>query len=1537
MRLSTLLSTVLLLVFTGALQLGTAQETSFFTTECSTDITITENCPTTRDFTIPVSGMGTMGVGNFGIVEAFFDIGGFFGTITLVSPDGQEFILASSEEGITSFPDHGSGLLRVAFRDCQSLPYHNDFLGQNPDGGTYRPFQNFTSLNDGVTSADGDWTMKMCGLPDDFTSFCSRITFGPICPELDFSIVPSTCNTQDGGIDFTPTLGACSNLLVNIDGGQWESGITGWFTFPGEYTVCWGEEIIPSIVPAITCQQCTTLVVPSIDNEPPVFTDCPDDQIVFVDEFCQGQITLIDPTPTDNCGITGGTATLVDPTGLTVFSVPLASGTDFTYSLFILGEYLFTFTAEDEGGNMVTCETEVTLIDATLPSWTGSNVFTVVGECGVDDEQDLLDSQTALFVNNITDNCSTAESISYIFLESSTTVICGSSTETTYEYMIVDESGNVGLLPGVVQITMEDNIAPVLAGVPSDMTINCNDVFPDMPNVTAFDLCEGEVSIETTALSDFGSCGLGDNTEVITYTFTSTDGCNNSVSADWQITIFNDEAVSLGPDIQACEGFSETLTASGLGGTYLWSTGATTQSITVNTSDIYSCTVTGTSGCCSIDDVLVTFDPVPTATAAGGTLDCSGNPVQIMADSDLPGSTFDWTGPGGFTSTNQNPLVSQEGTYQVVVTGPSGVCIDIADAVVEANTDVPNISTSGGTIDCTNSEVTLTGTSSTPGVTYLWSGPNGFTSTEQNPTVTAAGTYDLTITAPNSCVAEGVAVVNEDTNVPSLSVSGGEINCDNTDITITPDTDDPDATFAWTGPGGFTSSMTEITVTAPGDYNLMITSANGCTNSAEATVTENVAVPTLAVSGENITCTTPDAQLTATSTTSGVTYLWSGPNGYTATIPNPTASIAGAYTVVVEATNGCTATESITVAADTAPPAITTGNDEINCNDTEVPLPLTITGTNVTIAWTGPEGFTSTMQNPTVSTAGDYAVVVTAANGCTSTATATVSENITTPNATATGGSLTCTTNSVQLMGASTTGGVSYSWTGPNDFTSTIANPTVGAAGTYILTVTAPNGCTTTATAEVTADGDLPNISATGGSLTCTMSSVTLAGSSTTSDVTYAWTGPGGFESTDQSTTVSTGGIYTLVVTAPNGCQSTTQLTVANDTDAPVVTTMGGMLSCTVTNTTISATSATAASYAWTGPGGFTSMEASPEVSQAGEYVVTVTGTNGCTSTATVTVTSNDQLPSVVAIGGTLTCENTSVILTASSSDQVTYSWTGPGGFTSTMQNPIVMLPGDYVLTVTAANGCSASTTVSVDQDADLPVIAIEEPTVDCVAGTATLTVVSEDDLTYRWTFDGTVISTGEVVTVSEAGTYEVLAISSNGCEVNLTYELVQSIGGLEADIAVTEATATAGGTAEITLSGTVVSIVWDNGDTGTMATNLTAGDHTVTVTDIYGCEYTFDFTINMSTSTTDIADITDYQVYPTLTQTTTTLAASFASAQSGQILLYGLDGRLLHSESFTNQMALSHTADLSNMPSGTYILALTVNGKVKTTKLLKY
>ncbi|MBK9763187.1 MAG: hypothetical protein IPO87_07435 [Flavobacteriales bacterium] len=331
----------------------------------------------------------------------------------------------------------------------------------------------------------------------------------------------------------------------------------------------------------------------------------------------------------------------------------------------------------------------------------------------------------------------------------------------------------------------------------------------------------------------------------------------------------------------------------------------------------------------------------------------------------------------------------------------------------------------------------------------------------------------------------------------------------------------------------------------------------------------------------------------------------------------------------------------------------------LNCNVSSIMLAGTGNGT---FAWSGPNGFSSTVQNPNVGAAGIYNLVVTGTNGCTSNASTEVTLDEQTPGATAQGGVLNCNVSSIMLVG---TGNGTFAWSGPNGFSSTVQNPNVGAAGIYNLVVTGTNGCTSNASTEVTLDEQTPGATAQGGVLNCNVSSIMLVG---TGNGTYAWSGPNGFSSTVQNPNVGAAGIYNLVVTGTNGCTSNASTEVTLDEQTPGATAQGGVLNCNVSSIMLVGTGN--GTFAWSGPNGFSSTVQNPNVGAAGTYNLVVTGANGCTSNASAEVTLDDQTPRATAQGGVLNCNVSSIMLVGTGNG--TFAWSGPNGFSSTVQNPNV-------------------------------------------------------------------------------------------------------------------------------------------------------------------------------------------------------------------------------------------------------------------------
>lgn len=525
--------------------------------------------------------------------------------------------------------------------------------------------------------------------------------------------------------------------------------------------------------------------------------------------------------------------------------------------------------------------------------------------------------------------------------------------------------------------------------------------------------------------------------------------------------------------------------------------------------------ITATSGCISPADTatinLVDPNPPAAPTASSNTPVCAGQTLNLSTPA-VSGVTYNWTGPNSFSSNTQNPSITSvtaaaAGTYSLTTTNTTTGCTSAAGTTTVAINPLPAVPTVGSNSPiCTGQTLNLTAATTTSGATYSWTGPNSFATTTQNPsiasaTTAAAGIYSV-IAVLNGCqsaaapttVAVNVTPVifsNSFSNPTTCSGTDGSISLSgmaaSTQYTIN---------YAKNGtavtPVTLTSAATGV-ITIPnlgaGTYtNIIVGSGAGCTSAPVASITlTDPALPATPVAGANSpVCEGQALNLTSSTTTTGVTYSWTGPNSFASSSQNPTispvtAAAAGTYTITVtNLTTLCTsAPATTTVTVKPLPTDPVAGSNSPVCEAGTLSLTSTATTTGATYTWTGPNSFTSAAQNPSISPVtlaanGTYTVYTTL-NGCQSANSSTITVIVKPLPAvpTVSSNSPVCsgTGNTLQLNSASTTAGVTYSWTGPNSFTAatqnaSIAAPTVMATGLYTVTVTL-NGCTVNGTTNV--------------------------------------------------------------------------------------------------------------------------------------------------------------------------------------------------------------------------------------------------------------------------------------------------------------------------------------------------------------------------------------------------------------------------------------------------------------------------------------
>jgi large repetitive protein len=313
-------------------------------------------------------------------------------------------------------------------------------------------------------------------------------------------------------------------------------------------------------------------------------------------------------------------------------------------------------------------------------------------------------------------------------------------------------------------------------------------------------------------------------------------------------------------------------------------------------SGLYSVTVT-VAGCTSPPGTTtVSVNPAPTTpTASSNSPVCVGSTINLTANT-IAGATYSWTGPNGFTSTSQNPIITSSttlmsGVYSVIAS--VGTCVSSAGTTTVTINPTPTspIANSNSPV-CVGSQINLS-SNLIPGATYAWSGPNGYLSAIQNPsipnsTVAMTGTYSLTITVGGCTSLPSTTNVVVNTIPTTPTIASNSPICEGSSINLTTNAV-TGATYSWTGPNGFTStsqnpSITGATSAMAGTYSLTV-SIGICNSPVGSTTVVVNPLPSAPLATSNSpVCVGSTINLSA-STVTGATYSWTGPNGFTSISP----------------------------------------------------------------------------------------------------------------------------------------------------------------------------------------------------------------------------------------------------------------------------------------------------------------------------------------------------------------------------------------------------------------------------------------------------------------------------------------------------------------------------------------------------------------------------------------------------------------------------------------------------------------------------
>ncbi len=740
---------------------------------------------------------------------------------------------------------------------------------------------------------------------------------------------------------------------------------------------------------------------------------------------------------------------------------------------------------------------------------------------------------------------------------------------------------------------------------------------------------------------------------------------------------------------------------------------------------------------------------LPGASASGPTSAvCEGADFSLSASSGA-GYTYAWTGPNSFTSTDQNPTItgattSHAGTYTVTITSPD--CSEDFTVDVSINAK-PTISLGGATSTCGDVDITVSGANSydwtrtttiAGGMPASGTATGNITGTILNTGTTPVDeTFTVIGTDGNSCESDAQDITITFNPTPDLTLTPNAIDvCTGEDISLAATSSVAGATFDWTRSNANisglamsgTGDISAATVTASAletDDIEYSASANGCTTSQTATLTVNP-YPTLSHDViTNALCSEEAFDLNVAAAPAGASVSWSRANTTLTGMPNTgTGNITGGLKNATTADedevftlsadlNGCV-TDSVLDPITIKPQLeMTLSSNSPVDRGNDITIEATITSGSVT--WTGPNGFTASGLTATKTVAdfpdagfyvatltdGDCVrqdsieVVVQAANCDIEVAlspAATVCEN----------NQHTFTSTVTNAIGTPT-----YSWTGPNGFTSSTADITllgaINEAGDYTLTANDGPFCSATETVTLTVTpGANTSISVIPNDTICIGDQIELTATGADS---YLWEDG----STNPNRILTPAATATYSVEGTRGsCSSTADLQVVvlpvpNFSINPVGTAdEGDNVNLTATPTQPNTT------YTWTGPGGYTATGIGVTItgideSQEGTYTLTATNAGGCSFSRTVTVNVTPQTcPVTINPTSPVACrgENLALSATVATSGTFTYSWSGPNGFSSTA-NPAQIInaqtadAGIYTVTATGTY-CTSTNSVNV-------------------------------------------------------------------------------------------------------------------------------------------------------------------------------------------------------------------------------------------------
>ncbi len=818
--------------------------------------------------------------------------------------------------------------------------------------------------------------------------------------------------------------------------------------------------------------------------------------------------------------------------------------------------------------------------------------------------------------------------------------------------------------------------------------------------------------------------------------------------------------------------------------------------------------------CVHYEEVTPPYTPMSASLSSTHILcaDAENGTIDLEISGGEAPFQFSWS--NGANTEDISKLAA--GTYTVNVSDARGESL-VAEAVI-SEPEALSLTSEVTHISCnTKGSIQPQLSGGTAPYSYQWS--NGSTAAKLE--VSTSGSYSLTLTDANGCSLSKNYVIEDKTLQLSIAASG---NCESNQLQASLSGGSAPFSYLWSS-GETTAS---ITPAASGTYSLTVTDAAGCTLSSSIEFSLQPALQA-SLSTTDPVCTNGrdgSIDLSVTGGSGAYTYLWS--NG--ATTEDLANLKAGNYTVVITSASGCTAQLSATI--NNPRPIFVRQLELIQPDCQGNPGSIRVDAAYGTEPYSFEWSNGATGSQISNLEAGNYTVTITDAKGCTRSRNFYLQEP-SAPQISIAGG------NCGGSLNASVNGGTApytYEWSS-GESTATID---FTAGGTYSVTVTDANGCSSTQSTTVSNPSPAISLEATATAPLCSSDSngsIDLSVSGGSAPYTYQWSNG---DTTADLENLGAGN-YSVTVTDSNGCTANTSVAVNAPRAIYIRSLELSNLNCQGKGGSVSieALFGTAPyTYLWSNG----STSATADGLTPGSHTVVVTDANGCTSQRNFSISEETGPKVTITSTG---CGDTYQLSANVSGGSTPYSYEWN---TEETTSSIAAGPGEYSLTVTDANGCSQTAGYSLQASSSPLSLQALLTHVSCASGNNGSAQLQVTGGVAPYTYDWSNGCNSNQATNLSAGVYSVQVTDANGCSEILAFTVTEPQPlSLTAIVENNSSCASAAeGSIEVSVSGGTAPYTyeWNTGENTTSLNGLNSGNYTLTVEDAGGCVSIRSFTV---------------------------------------------------------------------------------------------